>query len=135
MINIVLFGKRGAGRHYLLERLNTFIMEKKLDLEVEGEILSLPEIMAVLNENEENEEFFIFPIYVGSSDKTCLLRVLHETPEEVDVPAAIEEAIEEIDNFKSYFATTDFTFNVIDNNDNSDNAEKELSNLLNRIVE
>ena len=133
MINIVLFGKRGAGRHYLLERLNTFIMEKKLDLEIEGEILSLPEIVAVLNENEEN---VIFPIYVSSSDKTCLLRVLLvETPEEVDVLAAIEEAIEEIDNFKSYFATTDFTFNVIDNNDNSDNAEKELSNLLNRIVE
>jgi DNA replication protein DnaC len=132
MINIVLFGKKGAGKHYLLEKLNTFITEKKLDLEVEGEILSLPEIVVVLKENEEN---VIFPIYVGSSDKTCLLRVLHETPEEVDVPAAIEEAIEEIDNFKSYFATTDFTFNVIDNNDNSDNAEKELSNLLNRIVE
>ena len=132
MINIVLFGKKGAGRHYLLERLNTFIAEKKLNLEVEGEILSLPEIVAALNESEEN---VIFPIYVSSSDKTCLLRILHETPEEVDVPAAIEEAIEEIDNFKSYFATTDFTFNVIDNNDNSDNAEKELSNLLNRIVE
>lgn len=132
MINIVLFGKKGAGRHYLLERLNTFIIEKKLEPIVEGEILSLPEIVAALNESEEN---VIFPIYVGSSDKTCLLRVLHETPEEVDVPAAIEEAIEEIDNFKSYFATTDFTFNVIDNNDNSDNAEKELSNLLNCIVE
>lgn len=132
MINIVLFGKRGAGKYYLLEKLNTFITEKKLNLEIEGEILSLPEIVAVLKENEEN---VIFPIYVSSSDKTCLLRVLHETPEEVDVPAAIEEAIDEIDNFKSYFATTDFTFNVIDNNDNSDNAEKELSNLLNRIVE
>lgn len=135
MINIVLFGKRGAGRHYLLERLNTFIVEKKLDLIVEGEILSLPEIEAFLYEMENDEENVIFPIYVSSSDKTCLLRVLHETPEEVDVPAAIEEAIDEIDNFKSYFVTTDFTYNVIDNNDNSDNAEKELSNLFNRIVE
>lgn len=134
MINIVLFGKRGAGRHYLLERLNTFIIEKKLDLIVEGEILSLPEIEAFLYEMENGEDV-IFPIYINSSDKSCLLRVLHETPEEVDVPAAIEEAIDEIDNFKSYFTTTDFTYNVIDNNDNSDNAEKELSNLLNRIVE
>ena len=132
MINIVLFGKRGAGKHYLLERLNTFIVENKLDDILKGEILSLPEIVEILNEKQEN---IIFPVYIGSSDKTCLLRVLHETPEEADVPAAIEEAIDEIDNFKSYFATTDFTFNVIDNNDNSSNAEKELSNLLNRIVE
>lgn len=132
MINIVLFGKRGAGKHYLLERLNTFIVENKLEDILKGEILSLPEIVEILNEKQEN---IIFPVYIGSSDKTCLLRVLHETPEEADVPAAIEEAIDEIDNFKSYFATTDFTFNVIDNNDNSSNAEKELSNLLNRIVE
>lgn len=132
MINIVLFGKRGAGRHYLLEKLNTLIAEKKLESIVEGEILSLPEIEAVLNENKEN---IIFPVCVSSSDKTCLLRILHETSEEADVPAALEEAIDEIDNFKSYFATTDFTFNVVSNNDNSNNAEKELSNLLNRIVE
>lgn len=132
MIDIAIFGKRGAGKHYLLERLNTFIVENKLDDILKGEILSLPEIVEILNEKQEN---IIFPVYIGSSDKTCLLRVLHETPEEADVPAAIEEAIDEIDNFKSYFATTDFTFNVIDNNDNSSNAEKELSNLLNRIVE
>lgn len=132
MINIAIFGKRGAGKHYLLERLNTFIVENKLEGILKGEILSLPEIVEILNEKQEN---IIFPVYIGSSDKTCLLRVLHETPEEADVPAAIEEAIDEIDNFKSYFATTDFTFNVIDNNDNSSNAEKELSNLLNRIVE
>ena len=132
MINIAIFGKRGAWKHYLLERLNTLIAENKLDDILKGEILSLPEIVEMLNEKQEN---IIFPVYVGSSDKTCLLRVLHETPEEADVPAAIEEAIDEIDNFKSYFVTTDFTFNVIDNNDNSNNAEKELSNLLNRIVE